>query len=386
VDSFLNVISIAKKTKDYTMDSDLLSLTKAARVAPLCIVSKNLAYSEHYKDILNTNLDVFASIYMSAIPMVNVIGKVKVVNLLGQLNPDRDLDTFVGIEDDSNTDSYGTYVKDYLYGLPSSSVGARTPDLSPAIAITSDLPLGLEDADDVEMAIDDAKEFYKTHGRETSHGSSAASGKIENTAVGKDIVVTLQNEDVTMNVNVNLRLDAVHVESDIITAVLSGEKVPSMSERYHKWRAGRISFLTDYVLGLDLLDNHKKLMMKDDVGFYEESLARSRKGKLWGLLLRSPSLAEASNIYIIDRSTKKAIEREYKGKFKDKKVRKEVFGITKALIFCVVDEEAGMMEMHYRGIKRPSIVRLKDITGKKDSGDKIVEYMLAANKSQAPSF
>jgi len=392
IDEFLRIVTLGKQVKDYTTDSDLLSLTKFSRIEPLCVVSKSLVNSSHYKNILMMNLNIFASLYISAVPMINVIGKTKVGKLLGQLNPDRDLDTFVGLEDNS---SYGVLAKDYQFGLPSSTVEKRLELLGEEngaltfMGSPTEYSLDSLGFESLSSAKDSLKELANHEVFKGDKHTAKSTAKIDEdmaVAVGKQITITLQHEEVEMPVNVSLKLTAIPVDGELIGSVLNDEATDSeFTERYHKWRSGRITFFKDFMLALDLLENHKKLMMKDDIGFYEEAIRRSRNGKIWGVLLRAPSLAEASNIYIIDRAIRKSIESKYRGKFKSEKIRKRIFGVTRALIFCVVDEDMGVMDIYYRNIPEPSRIRLKDIA-KASKKDDMLELVAVLNKSQAPVF
>lgn len=378
VSKILGAVTLAKSVKNYTMDTDLLSVGKAARVRPICVISKELTYSEYYKDILEMNLINFTSIYMSAIPMINVIGKTKVANMLAQVNPDRDFDTFLGLESEAN--GYGVTDGSFAYGLPSKAVldrmGAEVHNM-----------VGLEDDDDdiVQAAAERMKEIESGVEFKSKTSSSDLDGD-RSVVVGKQITVDLIANDVTIPVDVNVQLASYPVNSDLIAAVLSHDKTEnSLTESYHRWRAGELAFFKEFLGGLHLLENHKKLLMNDDIGFYKEAKRRSRNGKLWGILTRAPSLAEASNIYIIDMATKKAVERKLRGKLTQEKIKAKVFAESSALLICVIDEVKGRMETHYRTLAGVTVTRLKDIK-KKSKKDDMMEMIAIMQQGSSPKY
>ncbi len=371
-DEFLKFVTLAKKAESYAKDSDWIKTAKASRIEPICVTAKSLIHKPYYGDVLQINLNIISTLYMSAVPMVNVIGKVKVAKILGQLNPDRDLDTFIGMENDAE---YASLESDFSFGLPSRNKQERlieagsleTKNLIPLVPAKL-LPSMEDSTSDVktDVKVSAAKEA-KSH------------------SVGKELDITLQADGETMNVKVSVQLSAVPVDDELIGAVMTNETLDDrFTERYHKWNAGAISF-GEFLLAGDILNKRQKMLMKDDVGFYEEALRRSRNGKIWGVLLKAPSLAEASNIYIIDQHIQKTIERKFRGKLKDDKVRKQVFSNTKALVICVVDTDFEIMKLYYRNIVPVSTIRIKDIQ-KKDKGGDMLEMINTYNKGVAPVF
>ena len=164
------------------------------------------------------------------------------------------------------------------------------------------------------------------------------------------------------------------------------DKSKTVSERWKAVKSGRISFIKDFIFNMDLYEERKKLMMSDDVEFYETIMDRSNKSKVIGGLSSNPGMAEATNVYIISEAIERDIEKKLRGRFTSAKVRGRVFDITKAMIISVVDRDREKAIIWYRGLSEPTVISLSKLKSKSKKLDDMYEIIKSLAAYKAPSF
>lgn len=187
---------------------------------------------------------------------------------------------------------------------------------------------------------------------------------------------------IDMNISFRLMVNTVP-ESTLQGLLCKGAMDNSMTERYHAWRAGRISFVKDLIFCQDLIDETKKSIMDDKSGVHMEVVTRVNNAKKFGLLSKNPSMNVASNLYVISEVTAGNIERQLGGKLSSPSVREKIFKQGYAMIIVVIDRQYERITFYHRGINASTNVSLKDIqiSNRKsgpDIGDLLKMYTLGS--------
>ena len=139
----------------------------------------------------------------------------------------------------------------------------------------------------------------------------------------------------------------------MINILASKTEDASLTERYHAWRAGRISFIRDFIFAQDLIDESKRAMIGDETGTIQEIIRRVNNSKRYGLLTQNPSLVSASNIFVFTEATARDLEMKLGGPLKNAKIREKAFNNTYAMIITVIDREREIVTFYIRGINAP---------------------------------
>ena len=161
----------------------------------------------------------------------------------------------------------------------------------------------------------------------------------------------------------------------------------SFSERWFKWRAGRISFIKDLVFCQDLIREQKRTLMTDKDGVYSEIAKRAKNSKLASFFSKNPSLAEASNIVVISEETAMQLRVKHNLNLDNFKDRQKIFDKTYAMILVVIDRNYERVNMYHYGISASTSVGLRDIkVANKGSGPNIMEVLAAFKGGNAPVF
>ena len=206
--------------------------------------------------------------------------------------------------------------------------------------------------------------------------------------INVSITVETDGKTKTVNVPVSVRLSPAMLNEESLTHIFTHRKMDvGMVERYHSWRAGRISFIRDMIFCQDLINEYRRAAIKDKTGTLNEIVRRVNNNRTYGLLTKNPSLATASNIYILSKETAGAIEAKVGYRFKDPKGREKILENTYAMIVAVVDPEWEQVTFYFNGIAYPSTLSVRAMKSDgKNKGPDVGDIMRSLLEGKAPSF
>lgn len=365
----------------------LSEATRAARVEPLTLISKNCLPLEYLSDVNQGLLDLFIGYYLQAVALLSTIENVKVVRLLDKLNPDRDLNEIMLFE--SYKEKVYVAAESFKYKLPAvgEQVDVLLGNLERAIEAASIL--------DTAVSIPEPGEEYEDRTKLGSYVANKSSGSHQlneaaDLSSGKLINVTLKMNCEEATVPVSFRLASTITPFSVIKNICTYHKDDNtFIERYHAWRSGRISLIKDLVLCQDLIDERKKLLMSDKDNAFSEIIKRANNNKKFGLLSDNPSLATASNIFVITSDEANEIGATLGGRFGSKLVMRKIFDNSYAMIICVIDPDWEMVSYYTRGITHPTEVSVKDIKKRakgKDGSSDILNILKSYNLGNTPNL
>lgn len=411
--------------------------TKVAKVEPLSIVSRDLLTVDYMPDIMGTLLNNFIGYYLQALAITTNVEAARIVRVLDRLNPDRD----PTIGDYANVIGLGTESLETMPVLNKNAYQFRLPRTTTALEANGPKIILNDEKKSSKSSTMQRDSKGIPHQTQTEEESTATGGygfdtnkiitEIANLAVGKYIDVTLTtssaivsgevdnpnqviNRDeegvpnsraslpikkrpefdksdkktMTMTIPVHVRLAPMVIPNQSIEHILTiNTDDNSIVERFHSWRAGRIRFIQDLIFCQDLIDAHKKALMSDESGAYTEIMRRATNSTKKGLLTSNPSLASASNLFVISDEVAKNIEFKLGGKLSNARIRQKAFENTYAMIIAVVHRDWERITFYYRGIATSTNVSIKEIkTMSKSKGPDILDIFKALNAGSAPSF
>ena len=370
----------AQAVGSHLKTSSLVSATSVARVEPIVIVDKDCLFLEYLPDILQSTQSIFVGYWLQALSLITNVGDVNVGRVLDKLNPNRKVDTNGFLETivkaGIGKENY-TYASESMkYKLPTIAMEAKGDkgDKNSAIAKV--------DKGDKDSAI-----------AKVDKGDSAIA-KVDNIAdltnlsIGKLINVTIKNNGQEAVIPISFRLMVNTLPPASCVQLLSQGSVDlSFSERWFKWRVGRISFIKDLVFCQDLIREQKRTLMTDKDGVYSEIAKRAKNSKLASFFSKNPSLAEASNIVVISEETAMQLRVKHNLNLDNFKDRQKIFDKTYAMILVVIDRNYERVNMYHYGISTSTSVGIRDIkVANKGSGPNIMEVLAAFKGGNAPVF
>lgn len=352
------VRDMSEKAKPYYKDASLSDISKLTRVEPLAIVSKDLVSFEPMVDVQQSVLSIFTAHYLQAVNIVSNIQSVELVKMLDRLNPARGETGFLLSKSLESNSSPFLAQEAYKYSLP---------------------------RDGVDIALEDKKD-----------NGSVELGDIVNLSVGRMINVRFAFPESTngkegagvATIPINIRLMASTIPNRAIVGVLAHQtEDTSLTERYHAWRSGRITFIKDLIFAQDLIDEHKRALISEDSRTLQTIVSRVAENKRFGLLSRNPSLATASNIFVISEEVARELESKLGGKLSNAATRNKAFENTYAMLIVVVDREWNRVTFYTRGCAEATDLSLKEIKNKSGSkGPDLMDMMKAMNMGMNASF
>lgn len=336
----------------YIKTNSLIDIGKLARVEPICVIDADVANLEYTTDVLQSLQSIFAGYYLQAIALTGNVGSISIAQKLAPLNPNRD----------SIFESHAPDIR-----LSQESYKHRLPTTKNALAVAmEDEKVEKSNSEDVTKSITE----------------------LTNLSIGKLYNITLSDGNKNeAKIKIAIRLMVNSLPSSTMVNLLSFKDQfdMDMKERYHAWRAGRLSFIKDLVLCRDLIDKHRTALMKDKSDVYAQILNRENNNFKAGLFNQNPSLATASNLVVTSTDTIAMVEQKIGGKFSNFKTRQQIFDNTNLMIMAVIDKNWERVTFYHRGLSETTQVSIRDIrVSNKGSGPNIEDILKAYSAGAGP--
>lgn len=181
--------------------------------------------------------------------------------------------------------------------------------------------------------------------------------------------------------------------TDSSRLMLDIQYVPTLSERWRKYRAGEISFWKDFIFARDLVNKQHQALKNDRTGTIGQILTKSR-GRLaqyfLGLMgLRDPSHNLASAITIISKDAFDRACKENHIDFNNIRMRNNYFNRTFTMMMVVVDTMYGKVDIYYNGVDYVGTYTfdmVNRVGAKGKDNFNLKEVMTAFSQGMSPRF
>lgn len=358
-----HVTSQAQNYSDIANKSNsLVRESSAARVEPTVLVDSSISALPVMTTILQTNLNLFVGFYLQALQLsaATDIAGATVRQVLAPMNPNRDpsfaeFRRSMGLERAAVNYS----VEAFRWALPGTVAASTIPAVAKEAEVPVNATVGKDGLNDVA-----------------------------NLAVGKIIDVSIGSGEKKVTIPLSFRLMTVEMAPSVFEAISTDESAnKSMSSRWNDVKDGRISFIDDFLLCKDLIRARKKMLMQDKAGIYTEIQRRAAQHKKAGLVSGKRSLAEASNIIVLDLSTVNMMAEKHGIDIRDFNQRQAIFDRTGCMMLTVVNVDHERVTFYYDSIRQGSSLGWGDLkVASKSNGPNIMDIFAAMNKGSAPAF
>jgi hypothetical protein len=443
LDFIHQVNSFISKTGAYAGNQSLVTASRHARVEPPMIVDAAAMTLDGINETAQVMQSLFSGYYLMAAEMITNIDGVKVRERLAPLNPNRQLDLDL-LSFRMAQESYSMMLPTKANRLrltkeayPNNAKPGSIEELEEMHKIFLEefekrhgndvnfAPPNIQQLYHAEAAdyantkrIMEAKERHDKKGKDEAaklreirsgidsvrrrqdelkqmnsttvsvSGAGKEANDITTLSVGKMFDVKIVSEGREATVKVGIRVMAKYMPTvDMVTMMTAkGALDHDLVERYHGWRAGRLSFWKDLVLCRDLIEAHRNAAIRDKSGTYSEIMARNRNAVGAGLLERNPSMAVFSTLCIMSASTLNSIEAKMGGSINNSRVRNTLFDTTKMMILAVIDPGYETVTFYTHGIAGHTEIPLRALkTSKKDDGG-VMDIMKAFLAGRSPTL
>lgn len=376
----------------------LVEATQTMRVQPLCVIDHTLSTSPILEPLNQNLLNLFSAYYLQAVARDNVIGKVSVFRRLDKLNPNRSkaesvlnnaaiiLNGMEGYYDTSlpclpkltNThverEAIKAATESLVYSMEAVHVDGQpiqstnSEEVAPRTGPKPWQRIGQAIVDDVNGVNKDGKPTNE----KASALSSGDTKELTHLAVGKILNVTFNEGNNSLTVPVAIRLMTSLMLPNALVRLLnfgSRERDLTLKERWHAYKSGKIEFWRDFILAKDLKKQRVKDITADKDRVYQKIQARLLDNAAAGAMSANPSLANMSNIIIINKPTLQELESVLGGKFSNFNLRERVFNNTGIMLFAVVDNDSQRVKIYHQSIEECTDVSFNEINrgSKKDT-------------------
>lgn len=377
IQTIYDIVAAVQKTKQLSESTSLAEITTVAQVKPFTIVSQDLTYDEDMPAILQTMQSIFTAYYIQAVALQGNIDNVRVVKILDTLNPSRNA-SLGGLLNNLGKESLQDLLDEDEFAMP--------------VSVDDDFLLSAESYEDTLPKKNNQNTPSNPYA-EISRISADSKGNsfvsdVSNLCVGKliDLTFTPSGTGRAITIPISIRLMVKQAPIDILTKIfVKAGKDQSFSNRYYLFKAGELKFWRDLVFSQDRIDEHNKLILSDKTGIYKSIQDRAANNFKAGMVTQNPSLADASNIYVVSSATAKAIEQELHGKFDSASFRTRVFNETYCMVFVVYDQRWKRLSVYTRGNEAVTELSISDIKqSNKGSGPDITAIFQALTSGGRP--
>lgn len=378
------VAGIAKTLATTQKNDSLVQFTSVLRAEPITMIDKRLERVDYLPDVLQTLLSMFCGYYMQAVSCLIKVGDINVLRMLDALNPSRD-----------GAMATGSLV-DAINGKQ--SVGMLSMESYAGRALPMPTQVSLEDLSfgKARAFLKDSDTFVKRQqvggtldGKLTDSSKAIkAAQEVVNLAVGKILEVNVESNGNRGVFPVSVRLATAVIDHEVLLHILgSSGRDNSYRERFHRWKSGDLQFWRDLVLCQDLIEENKKLLMKDKTGALAELNQRRAGNSFAALASGTPSIGSASAMAVISKDTANELERLSLGKFTDVKFRNRIMQDSMSMLLVVVDTDYESITIYTRDIQLPSKFSIRELkAANKGSGPDIGELLKMYKAGQSPVF
>lgn len=346
IDAVARMINITKSVTNHATTNSIADVAKLTRVEPLVIVSPDCMNLDYMPSVNQSLLSLFCAYYLQAVDILSNVKNVEVIRFLDKLNPNRDSTGFL-LTDSVRNESYN-----YIHSLPIPGVKMRLEAAKP---------------ENLHEAV--------------------------NLSVGRLLDVTISttsDNDVSTetNLKIAIRLMVSSIPENAILSILSNGTMDSTaSERFHAWRSGKLEFIRDLVLCQDLIDEKMKMAIEDTSGVGAEIHRRVAANRRFGVLTNNPSLATASNIFVMSEEVASQVEYKAGGKLTNYTTRQKVFKTSYAMIIVVINRETSRCKFFVRNQPDYATLSRKEIeSGGKGKGPDVMELFRTLQTASFSNF
>ena len=376
----------------------LVEATQTMRVQPLCVIDHTLSTSPILEPLNQNLLNLFSAYYLQAVARDNVIGKISVFRRLDKLNPNRSkaesvlnnaaiiLNGMEGYYDTSlpclpkltNThverEAIKAATESLVYSMEAVLVDGQP--IQPTNSEEETPRTGPKPWQRIGQFIADDINGVNKDGKPTNEKASALSSgdtkELTHLAVGKILNVTFKENGSELTVPIAVRLMTSLMLPNALVRLLnfgSRERDLTLKERWHAYKSGKIEFWRDFILAKDLKKQRVKDITADKDRVYQKIQARLLDNAAAGAMSANPSLANMSNIIIINKPTVQELDSVLGGKFSNFNLRERVFNNTGIMLFAVVDNDSQRVKIYHQSIEECTDVSFNEINrgSKKDT-------------------
>lgn len=389
--------AVGDSIKATAVDTSLPEYVRSTNHEPRVLVEDSVRQLPVIPKMMMGLVNIYAAYYLQAIALSSTVNSVSVLGVLDKFDPNRKPDLISAVAQEALM-QVGYVLPDYTKKHSLNTYNRLTKLALEATSHPTALGVGHQQNGTVpahqalgggsgepEQPAEENNPQQPT-AREVS-GALRRISDMDSLAVGRMLEVSVTVEGRTINVPMSVRMRPMSVPRLIMNELVSfGDVRQSMKERWHRFRAGELSF-AEWMFMTDIIDKKRKLLALDKDGIYREILARKNNAKAAAAMSGQPSIGAASSFIIISRQTARDVELRMGVSIDNDDFRKRMFKENAAMMLLVIDPEWESIYVYTRGISGHAEYTFKEFEGlSKGDGPNIADIMKAYLAGSAPRF
>ncbi len=350
----------------YAKPMNLADAGKLLRIEPRVIIAPDCLNYTNISAVVQSLNSIYSACWLTAADVLFKVDSCKTIRNLDRLNPNRDSTGYLLLgQNEMRLESMR--MEGYKHSLPTHDlIGSKV-----RMESFENSKLRLEKKGDNEANLQDFINLSVGRQLEIDISSEIADGKL----VEKKIMV-------------NVRLKATSTAEEVIVAILTGGNIPrGWGERWRAIMAGELNFVSDGMFMHDIYRERMRLGVLDRDGLQKAILTEANNNKRYGILTQAPSLADASNMFVISTDTvNRELRSKIGGSLTDAGARKKVFDVCPVMVIAEIDREKNQTRFYVRGEADYALVKDSEMKDFKNNGPDVMEIFGALQTSSFNRF
>lgn len=209
---------------------------------------------------------------------------------------------------------------------------------------------------------------------------------MQNLAVGKLLNVSLSRDNVKADITMLLKPTLVGLRSTSIAAIAGISKKPtSFRERWIAfWDRDQIQSAWDWISCRDLVEAHRRHLVEDTTGYYEQTYKKNKNNQISSLLTGEFSVGTVANTWIISDMTAARIEATIGSRLSNKRARDKFMAESGCMTLIVYNPDYQRVFLYNHGLDDVSEITMQYLKKKSDSPNFDMDVFKLMSQGSAP--
>lgn len=405
------VLDAVQKIEDYTSMS-LFQYTKRATINSRVYISRNLANEEILTPLMLSTMNLYTGLIMTAMAMNRQISDTHTV---------RDAMSIVATEsfEQKKPAVYSSDLMDSFFGRklekPSTEESINTVETIDKQTDKIDEQTDKIEEDTIEdsatadvvdeanakmsrkMALDDIWDSFDYDNNVNMGKGGVIEPETKSVRLPSGRIIQINfgsagdSRSNNFTLNLLLQLSPQFIPESVAAQFINLNFTPSIKQRWMQVSAGEISFIKDFLMGLDQRKARRKALKQDKSGVLRDMIERQENNlsSSWlKLLFVQPDRQNIANtILIFDKNTFDRATSMAGLRFKNYNSRQKFFSKTFSMMIHVVDPMYNKVTTYYHGLDAISEFTFEQIkTNSKTENVDLMQVMKAYAQGMAPKF
>lgn len=209
---------------------------------------------------------------------------------------------------------------------------------------------------------------------------------MQSLAVGKLLNVSLSRDGVKADITMLLKPTLVGLRSASIAAIAGISKKPtSFRERWIAfWNRDQIQSAWDWISCRDLVEAHRRHLVEDTTGYYEQTYKKNKNNQISSLLTGDYSVGTVANTWIVSDMTAARIEATIGSRLSNKRARDKFMAESGCMTLIVYNPDYQRVFLYNHGLEDVSEITMQYLKKKSEGANFDMDVFKLMSQGSAP--